>query len=166
MDNGRRKKFRSGRRHKRKFYGNQHSRTRDATKVSGDEQQQQHQAGGSSVDHGVDIGQQTDNTEAPLIESASKRKLDTSTDVCELTDGRAIDKLSGFRLVDLRNLACAFQQCCVCKSCRFGTLVLSEDKQRKSGLSSCLELTCTFCDRKNSFCTSSRCDGSKVYEVN
>ncbi|XP_064598238.1 uncharacterized protein LOC135464678 [Liolophura sinensis] len=165
MDNERRK-FRSRGKRKRRFYGNQHSSTRDSSEVSGDQQQQQHEVSDRRDGCGFVSSQQMDNVEAPTTQSASKRKLDCSATVCEQTDGGVSDKLSGFRLMDLSVLSATFEQCCVCKSCRSGNLVLSEDLQRKKGLSMYLELTCSFCHRQTELYTSSKCDRSQVYEVN
>ncbi|CAN7988890.1 unnamed protein product, partial [Ixodes hexagonus] len=102
-------------------------------------------------------------TEKPARRSASFTKLGggiggESFDV----DGAST---TGYRLIDFGLLRRFLQDVAVCKKCNKGTIILEEAIDRRSGLASCVNVSCSECDALNVLETSRRTAGN-VFEVN
>lgn len=104
-----------------------------------------------------------ESNKEPARRSASFTKLGGSVS-CESfnVDGA---KTSGFRLIDLELLTDFLRESAMCKKCMKGELHLEENIQKRSGLASELEVTCSECDASKTFETSRRCQRS-TFEAN
>ena len=163
------KKFRSVKRKKRKFGGNQYSKKENAAKkVCLDE--------GKATESSVESECNEDHVEAsehknvkPLPASVRKLKEQYSDSSEDCTSEEEIDSggLEGFRFIDISVLASVFETL-RCPSCKQGHAVLEEDERAKMGLASLLILKCTSskCKFEKSFYTSSKVDNSQAFEVN
>ncbi|CAN7994762.1 unnamed protein product, partial [Ixodes pacificus] len=72
---------------------------------------------------------------------------------------------TGFRLIDFGLLRSFLQDVAVCKKCNKGEIILEEAIHRRSGLASCINVTCSECDALSVLETSRRTAGN-VFEVN
>lgn len=95
-----------------------------------------------------------ESNKEPARRSASFTKLGGSVSCESLNVDGA--KTSGFRLIDLELLTDFLRESAMCKKCMKGELHLEENIQKRSGLASVLEVTCSECDASKTFETSRR----------
>ncbi|CAN8031460.1 unnamed protein product [Ixodes persulcatus] len=95
--------------------------------------------------------------------SASFTKLCWSIGVESFdVDGRST---TGFRLIDFDLLRSFLQEVVVCKKSNKGEIIIEQTIDRRSGLASCINVTCSECDALNVLETSRRTAGN-IFEVN
>ena len=154
-------KFRTKRRRKRRFCGNQFRRTQGET--SGQATISEHDSSSDEQDnrpitphYGTPVGRN-------VIPSISKLG-----DIEESSSDEFEDvELEGYRFVDINILARAFS-IMACPQCLQCSITVKEDGTKKMGFASCITIECESetCDFKNTFHTSPRIEKSQAFDVN
>ena len=73
---------------------------------------------------------------------------------------------AGFRIFDMGTMQSLISQACLCRRCKIGKLILQDDPSKKMGMVTFLSLKCDFCKAAVETYSSSRCEGTKAFEVN
>ena len=160
-------KARSIRRKKRKFTGNRYTRT---TNSPGSESSatakkaKNREDSMSEASSGEDCKQTPSSAKHP---SALVKKLGEQCDFSDSSIEDVTESIEGFRFVDISILASVFQLFW-CPVCKYGHVVLEEDKGAKKGFASLLVVKCTShkCSFSKQFYTSSKLEQGKAFEVN
>ena len=165
------KKFRSGKRKKRRFCGNQHTKKENCAKKADVDREETSESSSESEgdkDHVKSAGAAEPDDFKSLPASVRKLKeqsSDSSEDYSSKDEFEAA--LEGFRFVDISVLASVLE-CLRCPLCKQGHVVLEENAEDKMGLASLLTLKCTSakCKFYKFFYTSNRVENGQAFEVN
>jgi len=142
-------KARSIRRKKRKFTGNRYTRTTKSPEsdLSATEKTAENREDSISEESSGEDDFREDCKQTPSSAkhpSASAKKLGEQSDFSDSSTDDVPESIKGFRFVDLSILASVFQLFW-CPVCKYGHVVLEEDKESKEGVcfSSCCEVYIT-----------------------
>lgn len=160
-------KARSIRRKKRKFTGNRFTRNTNSTES---ELAATEKTAKSSEDSLSKASSDDDCKQIPSSAkhpSASVKKLREQSDCSDSSVKDVPESTEGFRFIDISILSSVFQLFW-CPVCKYGHVVLEEDKEAKKGFASLLVVKCTSgkCSFSKEFYTSSKIQQGKAFEAN